>query len=874
MLGGRYRVLESVGKGSFGQVVSALDTTKGEKVAVKVIKNKEAFRRQARTEIKLLKMLNEKDPSDQWCIVRFQEQFPHMGHTCLVFEHLSFNLYELLKRTHFNGVSLNLVRKFARQILKTLAYLSLPDVDVIHCDLKPENILFRVPNRSAIKVIDFGSSCRAKEQMYVYIQSRFYRSPEVILGLPYSHAIDMWSLGCILVEMHTGTPLFSGRDEHDQVRRFVALKGLPPQHMLQKGKKTRDFFAVESPGPRRVAGAGAGDDPDADSDDGSCSEEELLAKDFDGEDSSESAADSESGGAGAGSAGANASASASASGARAGAGAAASAGSTSDGKGDRKSKRRRRRSTSPPPHCIYRLKPRAKTEHREVTVHTNLRDVLGVHTGGPNGRRRADTVGHSEQMYVQFLDLVERMLDYDPATRIKPMQALNHPFLREDDGTPAGSRTAAAVTAASSDGAKSEAASASTATTATAAATAAATATATTATAGAGTGAGAGAGTGTGTGSASTAYASKPAAASASAVAPTTSTSSSAAAAAGANTASSGAASGGVGGGGEGAAFTSSAVVPRAAVDAAAGAAPVPAPAQATVPAPAAPAVAPAAAADAAPAGAPAAAGAAAAMPPFVPPGAQMLPPGAQIVYGPNGVAYYLPPPAAVPDAGGSGRRASMPSASELQRAPGAAAAGAAGAVVAGAHAGTDAPSSTDASATSSVAPATGTHDRRRVQSEYVGAPHGAMPMYVMPSSYPAYPMQPGQAPPAATSADASGAPKTDAAGQPDASAAFAMPAGGSFVINAQGQPVWVPAGYSMGMPMAMPPPSGAGGEPGAVAAMPAGVPLYPMPPAAAAVPAGAAAVAAATVAPAAPAVAAGGAAGDAVASTDKEQQE
>lgn len=59
----------------------------------------------------------------------------------------------------------------------------------------------------------------------------------------------MWSLGCILVEMHTGTPLFSGRDEHDQIRRFVALKGIPPQHMLDKGKKTSQFFTVEHPKP-------------------------------------------------------------------------------------------------------------------------------------------------------------------------------------------------------------------------------------------------------------------------------------------------------------------------------------------------------------------------------------------------------------------------------------------------------------------------------------------------------------------------------------------------------------------------------------------------------------------------------------------------
>lgn len=55
-------------------------------------------------------------------------------------------------------------------------------------------------------------------QIYQYIQSRFYRSPEVLLGIPYDLAIDMWSLGCILVEMHTGEPLFSGANEvsHDE----------------------------------------------------------------------------------------------------------------------------------------------------------------------------------------------------------------------------------------------------------------------------------------------------------------------------------------------------------------------------------------------------------------------------------------------------------------------------------------------------------------------------------------------------------------------------------------------------------------------------------------------------------------------------------
>ena len=68
---------------------------------------------------------------------------------------LSYNLYELLRNTRFRGVSLNLTKKFARQILKCLAFLALPEVSIIHCDLKPENILLRDPKRSAIKLIDF-----------------------------------------------------------------------------------------------------------------------------------------------------------------------------------------------------------------------------------------------------------------------------------------------------------------------------------------------------------------------------------------------------------------------------------------------------------------------------------------------------------------------------------------------------------------------------------------------------------------------------------------------------------------------------------------------------------------------------------------------
>ena len=246
--GEHYVIKERIGKGSFGQVVRAHDTRTRSDVAIKIIKSKKPFAIQAQTEIELLRALRAADRDDKQNVVRLIDHFVYRGHQCLVFEMLSYNLYELLKNTQFHGVSLNLVRKFAKQILHALAFLARPDVAIIHCDLKPENILLRHPKRSAIKVIDFGSSCKSDRRMYSYIQSRFYRSPEVMLGLPYTVAIDVWSLGCILVEMHTGEPLFSGADQLDQMRKLVEVLGMPPESMIEASDKAcRDQYFAPNP---------------------------------------------------------------------------------------------------------------------------------------------------------------------------------------------------------------------------------------------------------------------------------------------------------------------------------------------------------------------------------------------------------------------------------------------------------------------------------------------------------------------------------------------------------------------------------------------------------------------------------------------------
>ncbi|KAL5494447.1 hypothetical protein EMCRGX_G015782 [Ephydatia muelleri] len=215
----RYEIDSLIGKGSFGQVVKAYDLQEKEWVAIKIIKNKRAFYQQALIEKRLLELLNSRDPDNKYYIVRLKRDFMFRNHLCLVFELLSYNLYELLRNTNFRGVSLNLTRKFAQQTSSSA-----------------------IRRGSAVRIVDFGSSCQVGQRMFHYIQSRFYRSPEVLLGIPYSLPIDMWSFGCILVEMHTGEPLFSGKDEVDQMCKIVEVLGIPPGSLLEKATRTDKFF--------------------------------------------------------------------------------------------------------------------------------------------------------------------------------------------------------------------------------------------------------------------------------------------------------------------------------------------------------------------------------------------------------------------------------------------------------------------------------------------------------------------------------------------------------------------------------------------------------------------------------------------------------
>ncbi|EED18683.1 protein kinase Yak1, putative [Talaromyces stipitatus ATCC 10500] len=237
----RYLILDVLGQGTFGQVVKCQNLKTQEVVAVKVVKNKTAYFNQSMMEVSVLDLLNKKyDKNDDHHLLRLKDTFLHRQHLCLVFELLSVNLYELIKQNQFRGLSTTLVRVFAQQLLNGLSLLN--KARLIHCDLKPENILLKNLESPIIKIIDFGSACDERQTVYTYIQSRFYRSPEVLLGLPYSSAIDMWSLGCIVVELFLGLPLFPGSSEYNQVARITEMLGLPPTWMLEMGKQSGEFF--------------------------------------------------------------------------------------------------------------------------------------------------------------------------------------------------------------------------------------------------------------------------------------------------------------------------------------------------------------------------------------------------------------------------------------------------------------------------------------------------------------------------------------------------------------------------------------------------------------------------------------------------------
>ena len=284
-----YIIKSLLGTGVSGQAFKAFCTNDNNYYALKIIKRKEVLKKKSLFEIKILKLLNEKDPNDQFHIIRLYDFFVYNGHLCIVIELLQKTLLELLEMNNQEGISLNSIRYILKQILKSVDYIH--SLKIVHTDLKPENILLSVykgennegnsnlnlsnlnnqknnhinnntsgmninniSNRSlinkrvTIKIADFGAALPLKHIYYnITIQSLYYRAPEVILyNNPRSEKIDIWSIGCILGELYLGTPLMPGNSNYDQLNKINILIGEIPQNMIEHSIQKDNYFKKDN----------------------------------------------------------------------------------------------------------------------------------------------------------------------------------------------------------------------------------------------------------------------------------------------------------------------------------------------------------------------------------------------------------------------------------------------------------------------------------------------------------------------------------------------------------------------------------------------------------------------------------------------------
>jgi len=270
MLDSRYTVEKLLGDGAFGRVLLARDNIDDRKVAVKVTKDVDRYRENAKVEAQILEDICKADSnSTSGCVVMYAT-FVHLGrYFCMVCEQLGDSLYDFLRWNGYRGYWLQDVQSFARQALCALDFIH--GLSLTHTDLKPENILLKTielaeissfprvdfqppseayrtlpymrPASNAIKLIDFGNATYIDMHHSSVINTRQYRAPEVILEIGWGEKSDLWSLGCILMELYTGHVLF---DTHQSLEQLALMEQIlapfPASLLTRSGRKAKKKF--------------------------------------------------------------------------------------------------------------------------------------------------------------------------------------------------------------------------------------------------------------------------------------------------------------------------------------------------------------------------------------------------------------------------------------------------------------------------------------------------------------------------------------------------------------------------------------------------------------------------------------------------------
>lgn len=255
VLHSRYVLKKKIGKGTFSKVFAALDLHSDNWVAVKVVRNAEKYQLAAKVELHILNMIVQKDKDHKSNCIHLLDQFVYQGHPCFVFDLLGRNLYNLLHNNRYMPFALSHVKIFLWQLLEAVNFLH--KQDVIFTDLKPENIVFvydktikrhiqglpiEIPKDTRIRLIDFGSALYGDRYHTHLVQTRHYRAPEVILGIPWRHEIDIWSVGCIILELLNGRMVFNTHDSVDHLNQMERLIKPMPQSLKRKASNFAELF--------------------------------------------------------------------------------------------------------------------------------------------------------------------------------------------------------------------------------------------------------------------------------------------------------------------------------------------------------------------------------------------------------------------------------------------------------------------------------------------------------------------------------------------------------------------------------------------------------------------------------------------------------
>ncbi|KAH7462488.1 hypothetical protein PRIC1_014937 [Phytophthora ramorum] len=287
----RYKIIREAGLGTFGRVLECLDKQRNIVVAIKVVRKVDKYTESAKIEAAILQDVNDKDKNNESLCVRMFKWFEYKGHVCMVFERLGCSLYDYLKNHDYKPFPLHCIRAYAWQLLTSLEFIH--SIRLIHTDLKPENILLvedeeerpacdssspsstssygspdgssgreqwsngrqwkkrergmsdadsgrlslRPPANNAVKLIDFGGATYEDESKSSIINTRQYRSPEVILGLGWSYPSDIWSAGCIIAELYLGELLFATHENLEHLALIERCIGPLPVKMAAQASK-------------------------------------------------------------------------------------------------------------------------------------------------------------------------------------------------------------------------------------------------------------------------------------------------------------------------------------------------------------------------------------------------------------------------------------------------------------------------------------------------------------------------------------------------------------------------------------------------------------------------------------------------------------